>query len=69
MLRVNYNNVQYGMGGPKVGFIYSDDKYIEVFKELSESLKDRLTIFYDHYEVDKVDSIQLLVVRIKDRPE
>ena len=58
------------MGGdPKVGFIYSDDKYIEVFKELSESLKDRLTIFYVHYEVDKVDSIQLLVVRIKDRPE
>ncbi len=57
------------MIGKQIGFKFSSKEDIQIFENLHKSFKQRLNDVYDRYEVEEVNSIQLLYVLIKDIPE
>src|SRR6266700_2540046 len=69
LLKINYNKVLFGMVGKQTGFKFSSKEDIQIFENLHKSFKQMLNPFYDRYEIDEVNTIQLLYVLIKDIPE
>ena len=69
LIKIQYNKDLHGMIGEQIGFSYEKDYDIEGFKEIHNSLIDRLSYFCDDYEVEVINSIQLLFVRIEEMPE
>ena len=69
LLKVKFNKVMYAMVGSQIGFNFTssiDD--VESFENLHISLKERLDNFYDDYNVEEVNSFQVLIVRVEDMP-
>jgi hypothetical protein len=69
LLKINYNKDLFGMVGKQIGFKFSSKEDFQIFENLHKSFKQRLNDFDDRYEVEEVNSIQLLYVLIKDIPE
>lgn len=69
LLKVNYNEYMYAMAGKQIGFMYICERDKKPFKDLHESMIFRLEQLYCDYEVDEINSIQLLTVKISDIPE
>jgi hypothetical protein len=57
------------MVGDQIGFIYENSDNLEVFEGLYETLVERLSKTLDNYDVDRIDSFQILYVLIEDLPE
>lgn len=68
LLKIKYNKTLYGMVGKQIPLKLSELNSLEEIEDLHRVLKDKLKVFSDDYDVEEINSIQLLYVTIRDIP-
>lgn len=69
LLKVEFNNDRYCMVGRQIGFIYNDGCDLEIFENLHETWKRLIKITLDNYDVERINSVQVLYVMLEELPE
>jgi hypothetical protein len=69
LLKINFNKDRYAMVGKQVGLKYLEGEYLEKFENLHNLCKKLIKNTLDNYDVEVINSIQLLCVLINDMPE
>lgn len=60
---------QYRMLGNQMGFILTQDNYLEVFNNLYDKIVNRIDEFMGYYNIDALDSLQVLFIKVKSLPD
>ena len=69
LLKIQFNKDRYCMGGRQIGFKYKDECDLDNFLNLHKVWKKLMKDTLDNYDVERINSIQVLYVYIEDLPE
>ena len=69
LIRVEYNEGKYGMLGPQIGFKLDTVNYMTSIKLIHNIIMSRIEHFSDYYNVEFIDSVQILFVKVNIQPK
>lgn len=69
LVRVEYNDSKYAMLGTQIPFSFNDISDTSIFDSIYNKIIDRLNELYTYYEIESIDSIQVLFVDVKLLPK
>jgi len=68
LVRVEYNDGKYGMLGHQIGFKLNDINDYDYIDSIYDKIKERLEDFSDQYNIEILDSIQVLFINVEVLP-
>ena len=68
LVRVEFNDGVYRMLGTQIAFSFDSDNYEDI-DMVYDNIVKKFKEFYEYYQIEYVDSIQILVVKVKLLPK